>query len=320
MSEGLESLEGKLRVVRDRVEGIVHGHHSGVYIYGAGGLGKSHTVLGCLDELKADYRLFNSRMTAKGLCLALAGSPDAVHVLEDMERITKDADAQGVLRSALWAQPGKRRVVTWTTAKENIKFEFRGGIIMIANVPLAEMAELKALATRITTLKLEVSDAELTDLMRDLAAKGKGCGKGQLGPDVCLTVCEYVIDQCRAAGCPLDMRLYVNALADYQQYQAGHSRIGWRELVANRVRQSANHRVEEAAVRTREDKKEAKRSAFRAIRDELQNMPDGAEKTAEMVRRFKARGGGAPATYYRYKSDVEAEDLLRKPESNNGEI
>ena len=30
---------------------------------------------------------------------------DAIHVLEDMERLTKDADAQGVLHSALSARP-----------------------------------------------------------------------------------------------------------------------------------------------------------------------------------------------------------------------
>jgi hypothetical protein len=54
----------------------------------------------------ANYRLFNSRVTAKGLFKALEKAPDAVHVPEDMGRLTKDRDARGVLRSALWAQPG----------------------------------------------------------------------------------------------------------------------------------------------------------------------------------------------------------------------
>jgi hypothetical protein len=162
----LANLESKLQDVRDFVNGIVNKYHAGLYLYGAGGMGKSHCVLSHLDRIGADYRLFNSRMTAKGLCLALERSPDALHVLEDMERITKDADAQGVLRSALWSQPGKPRVVTWTTAKETINFEFRGGLVLISNVPLAEMAELKALATRISVVELTVADSELVALMR----------------------------------------------------------------------------------------------------------------------------------------------------------
>jgi hypothetical protein len=114
-----------------------------------------------LKSLSADYRLFNSRMTAKGLFKALEKAPDAVHVLEDMERLTRDRDAQGVLRSALWAQPGHDRAVTWTTATGGEeRFVFRGGVIMIANAPLADLPELRALATRIALVKLDVSDAE----------------------------------------------------------------------------------------------------------------------------------------------------------------
>jgi hypothetical protein len=112
----LASLERKLHLVRDRVAGVATGRQTGLYLHGTGGIGKSFTVLGHLDAIKASYKLYNSRMTGKGLFLALSKSPDAVFVLEDMERLTKDRDAQGVLRSALWSQPGHDRTVTWTTA------------------------------------------------------------------------------------------------------------------------------------------------------------------------------------------------------------
>jgi hypothetical protein len=313
----LANLESKFRLVRDRVDGIFQRFHTGLYLYGAGGLSKSHTVLKHLDDTQANYRLFNSRMTAKGLCLELQDSPDALHVLEDMERITKDADAQGVLRSALWAQPGKRRMVTWTTATERIKFEFRGGIIMIANTPLAEMAELKALSTRIDVIKLEVTDGELVALMRDLANRGYQDPKGELSPSVCLEVVDYLIDQCRQAKFPLDMRLYVNALADYLQWQAKHSRCGWRELVTNRVHQSAAHRLEEAAIMNREQTLEWEREQVRQIMAETDHL-SGKTKTAEEVKRFKDRTGLAPATFYRRKREVVAEEARR--EEDNGDI
>ena len=141
-------------------------------------MGKSYTVLRHLESLDVPYQLFNSRMTAKGLFLALQWAPDAIHVMEDMERLTKDPDAQGVLRSALWAQPGHDRVITWTTATDGKqRFVFRGGLILISNRPLADLPELRAMATRIEVHRLEVSDAELAALMRELAGKGISPGR-----------------------------------------------------------------------------------------------------------------------------------------------
>src|SRR5690242_9017225 len=83
--EALASLERKLDMVRDRVSGVAHGTHTGLYLCGAGGAGKSHTVLTYLESLGTTHRLYNSRMTAKGLFLALARAPDAIHILEDCE-------------------------------------------------------------------------------------------------------------------------------------------------------------------------------------------------------------------------------------------
>ena len=98
----LGTLEKKLHLVRDHVTAVAKGYKTGYYLYGTGGMGKSYTVLRHLEGHEVPYQLFNSRMTAKGLFLALQRAPDAIHVLEDMERLTKDPDAQGVLRSALW--------------------------------------------------------------------------------------------------------------------------------------------------------------------------------------------------------------------------
>src|SRR5271167_1948772 len=171
--EALGTLEKKLHLVRDHVTAVGKGYKTGYYLYGYGGMGKSYTVLRHLESLDVPYQLFNSRMTAKGLFLALLKAPDAIHVLEDMERLTKDPDAQGVLRSALWAQPGHDRVVTWTTATDGSqRFIFRGGLILISNRPLADLPELRALATRIEVHRLEVSDVELIALMRNLATEG----------------------------------------------------------------------------------------------------------------------------------------------------
>jgi hypothetical protein len=52
------------------------------------------------------------------------------------------------------------------------RFVFRGGIIFTANTPMAQLPELRALATRITVMRLDVSEMEIEALMRDLARKG----------------------------------------------------------------------------------------------------------------------------------------------------
>jgi len=147
--------QGASRHTREKIapgprprHGCGRGFKPGLYLYGSGGVGKSFTILRHLERLEAPHQLFNSRMTAKGLFLALGRAPDLTHVLEDMERLTKDPDAQGVLRSALWSQPGHDRLVTWTTATGGREsFVFRGGLILISNRPLADLPELRALAT-----------------------------------------------------------------------------------------------------------------------------------------------------------------------------
>ncbi len=150
----LESLGRKFQLLRDRVTAVVRGLQTGLYVYGEGGIGKSHTVTDQLEQLGATFQVFNSRMNGKGLFRALKEAPDSILVAEDIERLTNDRDAQGVLRAALCAVQGRDRRVTWTTGVESEHFLFRGGIVLLANRPLANFPELRALD--ITDCRLSV--------------------------------------------------------------------------------------------------------------------------------------------------------------------
>ncbi len=299
--EALASLERKMQHVRTRVTGVAKGYSTGYYLCGSGGIGKSYTVLRCLDELEAAYRRFNSRMTARGLFQALEKAPDAVHVLEDMERLTKDRDAQGVLRSALWAPDGRDRVITWTTGtggEEDVTF--RGGIIMLANRPLADLPELRALATRIATERLDVTDAEMVAFIRDLAAKGfRRGGKLLLAAPESAEVAEHMIRECRAVGCPLDIRLWESSCLDYCQWRADHSAIRWEDLILTRVRTAADHFRHEADVRSPEEKKAHRRQVVREI---LAQATDAGEQE----RLYRERTGMSRADFFRRKREVES--------------
>ena len=79
------------------------GFSNGFFLHGTGGIAKSYTVLNELQRLGVDFKLFNSRMSGRGLFEALAEYPKASTSLEDMERVVKDKDAQGILRSPVGA-------------------------------------------------------------------------------------------------------------------------------------------------------------------------------------------------------------------------
>lgn len=297
--EALASLEKKLRLVRDHVTAVGRGYQTGCYLYGNGGVGKSYTVITHLESLGVPYQLFNSRMTAKGLFVTLEKAPDAIHVLEDMERLTKDPDAQGVLRSALWAQPGHERLVTWTTAADGSqRFPFRGGLILISNRPLADLPELRALATRIEVHRMEATDAELAALMRKVAGQGfRLDDKVGLGPEECLKVTAFLLKECRAAGCPLDLRLQQKAFRSYLQFAADYSFSHWEDLVAASVREVTCHFRHEQDTTSPEARKAQRRKVVREI---IANEAD----VSEQLKLYMERTKQSRADFFRRKQEV----------------
>jgi len=302
--QALESLDKKLQVVRDYATSVAKGFKTGLFLYGNGGAGKSYTVLRQLESLQVGYRLYNSRMTGKGLFLSLQSAPDAVFVLEDIERLTKQADAQGVLRAALWAQPGHDRVVTWTTATDGpLEVPFRGGLILISNRPLADLPELRALATRIEVHRLEVSDAELTALMRDLATRGfRHQDKMVIGPEECTQVTEYLLRECSAAGCPLDLRLQQKSFQTYLQWESDWSNSHWQDLIAASVRETTAHFRHESNTMPREDRMAQRRNILREI------MGNTAS-AQEQERAYREQTKMSRADFFRRKREVETGDF-----------
>lgn len=300
----LVNLHKKIHLLWDFVTAVAKGYKTGLFLHGPGGVGKSYNVLARLKALDVPHILFNSRMTAKGLFQSLEKTPDAIFVLEDMERITKDADAQGVLRSALWAQPGHERFVTWTTSTEGERrFVFRGGLILISNRPLADLPELRALATRIEVHRLDVSDAELAALMRELASQGyRQNGKLAVAPDDCLVVTEYLLNECRISGCPLDLRLQQKSFQTYLQWATDNAFCDWRDLVAASVREATHHFRHALNTASPEDKKKERRNVIR----EIVKLTTDVKKQERL---YAERTGASRADFFRRKREVELGDF-----------
>jgi hypothetical protein len=298
----LATLEQKLCLVRDRVQGVVSGHSTGFFLHGSGGIGKSFTVLQHLAKVKASYKLYNNRMTGKALFLALQKAPDLIFVLEDMERITSDRDGQGVLRSACWAQPGHPRRVTWNTATAGEEsFEFTGGLIVLSNRPLANLPELQAFSTRVATLAFEVTEEEAAALLRDLAAKGYSrADKRVIEPEKAGIIAEHLIAQCRDSGRSVDLRLWPNSCEDYLQWEGDRSACHWQDLVASRVR-SAIRIQHETNHLSKEERIVKRRSILRKIME--------TADPKEWENRYCEETGYSRPDYFRRKGEIERGDF-----------
>lgn len=290
----LDQLDRKLRVVRDRVRSVALRYTTGFLLYGEGGQCKSFTVLRKLDRLRADFKHHNSRMTGRGLFDVLRKHPDSVHLLEDVEWLFRDKMAQGVLLSALWGPERDgvmQRLVTWTAHRTALQFYFTGGVIITSNRPLDDLAELRALGTRLNPVHLHCTNEEVAALMRHVALQGHRHVGGVLEPAACLEVAEAIIDHCRQANRNLDMRLLVHGFKDRLQYEAGETECDWHDLVLSRLTQQAA-----PARRSRMQRIEQEREVARRIKD----LP-----RAERLRVWKETTGKCQTALYDRLSEVE---------------
>jgi hypothetical protein len=298
--EALQSLDKKLAMVSDLIAGVVHGYTTGLYLYGAAGLGKSFSVFQQLDQMTEDYRNLNTRITAKALFNELEKYPDKILVIEDVERLTDDKDAQSLLRAALWSPPGKDRVVTWVTDKEGKRTcTFRGALIMLTNKSMKDLPELRAVMSRIRVHKLVVSDREMAAQMRRIAAGGFERNGRKLSPKEASVVCEFLIEQCQKAQHQPDLRMFEHACHYFLQHGQGLTRCHWQDLVINHIKQDIAHFRHPVSLLSNEERHEQNREIVRGILKET----DDAEKQVAL---WEDRTGLRKSTFYNRKREVES--------------
>lgn len=297
-AQALADFDAEMNRLRDLVDGVISKDHFGLYLWGAPGFGKSFHVRQWLRETDVPCRMFNSRMTAKGLFTVLKAAPDAIHLLEDVERLCDDRDAQGVLRSALWCQKDEERIVTWTTADKQDSFSFEGGIILIANRGLNALPEIQAIGDRIFVHHLEITEDQMAAQMRRVASFGFENRGKRLGPEKCLEVCAYIIDECRRAGCPLNLRLLDKGFGIFLRWDDARTRCHWRDHVASFVRQHTYHFRHEVNTLTREQRLDEDRRIVREILVET-------EERKEREHLWERRTGKKKSSFYARKREVE---------------
>ena len=124
------------------------------------------------------------------------------------------------------------RLITWTANKENTRFIFKGGIIILSNRDLSSnVPEVAAGATRIITCKIDVKNEEILALSKKLCLNGDKYGEWYMTPAECMEVRQFVIDHLSALKARMDIRLVEKGFKLYIQHREGKSIKHWKDLL-----------------------------------------------------------------------------------------
>jgi len=223
-------------VLRAQVRAVVQGYTSALFVWGPGGLGKSHILASELEGLVGTgWQHHTSYTTPKALLLSLAEFPDSIHVFEDCEKMYKTDVSSSILRAACAAPKGKARWVIYETATENLRVNFKGGIIIVSNENIAKgSGPLAAVASRFRPVKWDLSSEERMARMLDIADQGWSRGPYSLATKDCLEVAYFLIEEMRGGGArvPVDLRTFTeHALPAFAQCSKQKGGVDWRDMV-----------------------------------------------------------------------------------------
>lgn len=295
-NEHYVELTTQIKVIKDRVRGVVHGQANGVYLHGRPGTSKTYMVRSTLDTLAVNYSYSNGHLTPIGLFDLIAENQERIIVLDDVSAIFNQPIALQLLLAALGnPHDGSRvRTVKYKTAKETRTVPFSGGLICISNLPLDGHHHdvLAALRDRAFVINYEPSDDQIIALINKLAEKGVG----GVPPEKAQKVATFLIDQCKLRQIRPSVRLFVDkALKDYQLHEAGRSETHWRDLVISNLEQQVVELQHPTNDLSRAEAVEAER---RIVLDIYLSFETRADRIQQWERRT---GKSQPAFYRRLK-------------------
>jgi hypothetical protein len=301
----LSSFDRRQGLLRDWTRGCVEGHHTGMHIYGPPGVSKSHTILGTLREMRADYRV-HQRITAKPLYLELERHPGAIHVVEDCEQLFTEKSAQTLLRSALGGESVKgqrERRVSYSVSGAHARVMwhyFFGALIFTSNRALSdERPEIGAVLSRIPHIAFSPPDNEVRALMRSVARLGHTQNAHTISPSECVEIVEFVIQLAAELKCRLDLRWINHGYGHYLTHLASGGETDWRDSVRFHCMEALtrfDHTPSSVSDRGNDGARLSAEQQIAIVR-EIELMPGLTQD--ERVLRWENRTKLSRATYYR---------------------
>ncbi len=301
----LTELSQRQAVVRDYVRGVARQYSTGLYLYGAPGTAKTHTVQAVLDdEIRDIYAYKRGHVTPLGLFELLADHREEVIVLDDLSNILRSDTALQLLLAALEhpSAPDFGRRVEYRRQGRAQSFSFRGGVICISNLELHDAELLSAFKSRVHVLNYAPTDAQLGALMLAVADRDwpVAARVQTIAPEQAREVAAFVIGEKLRLGCRFDLRLLFNkAYPDYQQWRDGETESDWRDLVTASIEEHlVAVRHSEPSALSREDRLEEERAV---VRDILHQYGSREEQLGAWARRT----GKSGRAFYRRLAEMD---------------
>jgi hypothetical protein len=295
----LDELQQRLEVVRTRVRGVASRHHTGFYVFGPPGTGKTHTVKETLHECGQPYAYHAGHLTPLGLFDLLDAQHNRVIVLDDVAAMLESSVALQLLLAALGNQPDdtETRIVKYKRQNRDATVRFTGGLILISNLALHPAALLEALKSRVHYLQHDPTDEQLAALMRYIASQG--CPRHGLSPAQCAEVVEFVIAESQKRGGRLDIRVLVDkAFPDFAQHRERSTRVHWKDLVRTTLEEQVNELLYTPPRPAR--RVERLQNEQRILREIIAAY----ETTAERLMAWRDQTGKSDRAYYRRRREI----------------
>jgi hypothetical protein len=289
----LTALEERQRLLAHHVRMVARSLSHALFVFGAqGGLGKSRTILGTLEEEGIEPLIVNSHCTPLSLYSTLyLYKDDTVIFFDDVDSMFSSMAHLGLLRSALWGNP---RVITYgsSTLRElPPSFQFTSRCIFAANVIPRKNDAFKAMLSRCDVFELSATNSEVVDLMRSVSADGFR----NLTHEDCNMVIDFIGDNSEGE---LSMRLLGPSLRKFQY--ARTNGLDWRPLVKSQLtvlglKQPATKRMD------------SKASDVRVLKEALNRHPESVKDQQDFWCQTTAK---SRASFYRilshYRDQTEA--------------
>ncbi|MCM2371063.1 hypothetical protein NB063_10625 [Rhodopirellula sp. ICT_H3.1] len=226
------ALEERQHLLSHHVRLVCQKLTHGLFVYGSrGGLGKTKIILRVLRQERIRPVLLNGHCTPLSLYTNLYNNSDKVIFLDDCDSLYRNLPALGILRSALWGDSNRGRLVTYNSSQLEIpnSFNFTGQIIFTANNLPSKNHAFNAVLSRVDVFELDASNDDVIEMMYQLADDGFE----SMSPSQCRMVVHFIADN--SASRELSLRILEPSYRKYlYSQQAG---IDWRELVMTQLDQ-----------------------------------------------------------------------------------
>ncbi len=305
-SDHYVALLSQVKIVKDRVRGVVHRKCNGLYLYGRPGTSKTYTVCTTLDNLAVKYAYSNGHLTPIGLFDLIMENRNRVIVIDDVSAIFNQPIALQILLAALGNRHDDTgvRYVRYKTARGDEVVAFSGGIIAISNLRISghKNEVLRALNDRVYSIHYDPSDDQIIALMLALARRGL---RG-IPPQECMTVCTFLLNEVHARDIRPSTRLFVDkALKDYELWKMKATETHWKDLIVSNLEEQLVELQHPTSDLSRAEQIEAER---RIAADIFLNL-DGRHKRIEA---WKKRTSKSQPAFYRRLKEARAGGLVPK--------